>query len=606
LDILSPELYAFWKPKYDAALEGQRVIFEFSAPVDGEIHYYEIFITPIIVADVVIGASVISIDITERNQAEQALRASEERYRWLIEGMPGIIYTFSDKRGGLYYSAYAEVILGYSLKYLYAHPWLWHDSIHSEDSALVDQAIRDFAQGKSLQVEYRIRNAAGEWLWFSDRSIGRRAQGDETIIEGLAIDITERKQAEEQIKHANDQLRQEMNRRERLEEQIRQTQKMEAIGHLAGGIAHDFNNLLVPIIGYTELSMATLSPDNDIYADLKQIKKAAERATHLTRQILAFSRQQILDMRLLDLNGVILELQKMLQPLIREDIELRTLLVPSLSQVLADKAQIEQILVNLVVNARDAMPNGGKLVIETANSYLDEAYMEKYADKQAPGNYVMIAVSDTGHGMDAETQKHIFDPFFTTKEVGKGTGLGLATVFGIVKQHQGNIWVYSEPGRGSTFKIYLPWAKDTARPEETMDKASISVYGTETILVVEDEEMVRKLVCETLKTHGYTILEAPTPIQGIELASIYQDKLHLLLTDVIMPHMNGRELYQVIAGFHPQIKVLYMSGYTSDIIVHHGILYKDINFLPKPFTIQALTHKIRMVLSSPPLIPLHL
>lgn len=358
---------------------------------------------------------------------------------------------------------------------------------------------------------------------------------------GIITDITERKKTEAQIQQTNEQLRQEMKRRAQLEEQIRQTQKLEAIGQLAGGMAHDFNNLLVPMIGYADLNLQKLTPEHELYADLLQIKKAAERAANLIRQILAFSRQQVLEMRLLDLNEVVGELQQMLQRLIREDIELKTTLTPELCPVRADKAQIEQILMNLVVNARDAMPHGGKLTLETAHTYLDETYLEKHTNIQ-PGHYIMLAVSDTGCGMDAETKQHIFEPFFTTKEVGQGTGLGLATVFGIVKQHQGHIWVYSEPGIGTTFKIYFPWAENIRQPNPSSEGDFGSFSGTETVLVVEDEAMVRQLVCDTLKTYGYTVLEAPTAPEALNLASTYQDGIDLLLTDVIMPHMNGREL----------------------------------------------------------------
>lgn len=413
---------------------------------------------------------------------------------------------------------------------------------------------------------------------------------------GIITDITERKKIEAQIEQTNEQLRQEIKRRAQLEEQIRQTQKLEAVGKLAGGMAHDFNNLLVPMIGYADLSLQKLPPEHELYTNLIQIKKAAERAAKLIRQILAFSRQQFLEMRLLDLNEVVGELQQMLPRLIREDIELRTALTPELCPVRADKAQIEQILMNLVVNARDAMPHGGKLALETAQAYLDEAYLEKHANIQ-PGHYIMLAVSDTGYGMDAETKQHIFEPFFTTKEVGQGTGLGLATVFGIVKQHQGHIWVYSEPGIGTTFKIYFPRAENIEQPNHLNEGDIGSVSGTETVLVVEDEAMIRQLVCDTLKVYGYTVLEAPTPTEALSLASTYQNGLDLLLTDVIMPQMNGRELHQHIAVFRPHLKVLYMSGYTSDIIVHHHILDEETNFLQKPFTTQTLLRKIKMVLN---------
>ncbi|MCB0166927.1 MAG: PAS domain S-box protein [Anaerolineae bacterium] len=386
-------------------------------------------------------------------------------------------------------------------------------------------------------------------------------------------------------------------RERQLEAQLLQSQKMEAIGQLAGGIAHDFNNILVPIIGYVELGMMQLSPNDKLYSDLQRVREAAERAVSLTQQILAFSRKQMLEMRVLDLNGLASEFQQLIQRLIGEDIELQTFLEPALYQVKADKGQIEQVLLNLVVNARDAMPTGGKLSLETANAYLDEAYLKKYTGPQTPGHYAMLAVSDTGNGMDPAIQQQIFEPFFTTKAQGRGTGLGLATVFGIIKQHGGYIWVYSELYKGTTFKIYLPKANETMQTPPTTHPIAGSDYGSETILVVEDEEMVRHLVCETLASHGYKVIEALGPADGLRLAAEQKDIIHLLLTDVIMPNMNGRELYEKMTAFKPDIKVLYMSGYTDNVIVHHGILDEGINFLQKPFTVRMLTRKVKQVLS---------
>jgi len=331
------------------------------------------------------------------------------------------------------------------------------------------------------------------------------------------------------------------------------------------------------------------------HPDLRLVRKAANRAADLTRQILAFSRQQVLELSVLDLNVIIDEFKEMLQRLIGEDIALQTFLSSSLYPVKADKGQIEQVLMNLAINSRDAMPAGGKLTIETTNVFLDETYVKKHASELAPGQYVMVAVSDTGQGMDTKTRKQIFDPFFTTKESGKGTGLGLATVFGIIKQHQGHIWVYSEPGQGTTFKMYLPKAKETRQTYTSTTKGPISIYGTETVLVVEDEEMVRKLVCETLEAHGYDVVEAQSPTECLELAS-GKATIHLLLTDVIMPEMNGKELYLEIAAIHPISRVLYMSGYTNNVVVHHSILDEGVNFLQKPFTVHNLTRKVRDVL----------
>jgi CheY-like chemotaxis protein len=330
---------------------------------------------------------------------------------------------------------------------------------------------------------------------------------------------------------------------------------------------------------------------------LEQIGKAAGRAADLTRQILAFSRRQVLELQPLNLNEVIRDFQPMAQRLLREDIDLDICLSPALDYIQADWAQIDQILMNLVINAGEAMPTGGHLTIETANIFLDELYFEKYADDNKPGHYVMLAVSDTGLGMDAETRKHIFEPFFTTKAHGQGTGLGLATTFGIVKQHQGHICVYSEPGHGTTFKVYLPRSNETAQPRAITQAGPIAVGGVETVLVVEDEEMVRQLVCETLTAHGYNVIEAGSPERALELAMNRRHNIHLLLTDVIMPGMNGRVLQQKLIALNPNIKVLFMSGYTDNVIVRHGILDRNVNFLQKPFTVTSLTQKVRHVLN---------
>jgi signal transduction histidine kinase/CheY-like chemotaxis protein len=384
--------------------------------------------------------------------------------------------------------------------------------------------------------------------------------------------------------------------RKNMQAQLLQAQKVESLGRLAGGIAHDLNNILVPIIGYVELGMGQLSPDDKLYHDLQQVREAAGRAAGLTRQILAYSRKQVLEMKPTDVNELVVGFTGMLRRLIGEDIELQVFLAPSPHLIMADKGQLEQTLMNLAVNARDAMPEGGHLTIETDNVFLDEEYAQKHIEVQ-PGPYVMIAVSDTGHGMSAETKQHIFEPFFSTKEQGEGTGLGLATVFGVVKQHQGNIQVYSEPGSGSTFKIYLPQITQPGQfGEPTSITEPVSLYGKETVLVVEDEDMVCNLVCETLEAYGYNVLKARNPDEGLQRAADYPNPIHLLLTDVILPHINGQQLYQRVMRVRPGIRVLYMSGYTDNVIVHHGVLDKRVNFLQKPFTIRHLLQKVRMAL----------
>ena len=364
--------------------------------------------------------------------------------------------------------------------------------------------------------------------------------------------------------------KQDVTERKVLEEQVRQATKMEAVGRLAGGIAHDFNNLLTIINGYTELLMDKFASDDRMTVYLQEIAQAGERAATLTRQLLAFSRSQVLAPQVLDLNVVVTNLGKMLKRMIGEDIELSTVLDPALGRVKADPGQIEQVMMNLVVNARDAMPQGGHLTIETSNVELDETYARNHVTVKA-GPHVMLAVADTGVGMLPETQAHIFEPFFTTKEQGKGTGLGLATVYGIVKQSGGSIWAYSEPGQGSVFKIYLPTVSEGPVAEQTKMEPDSS-GGTETILVIEDEVGVRSLINLALASSGYTVLEADSAESALEICARHDGPIHLLLTDVVMPQMSGPRVAEQVAAMRPDIKVLYMSGYTDDSVVRHGVL----------------------------------
>lgn len=378
------------------------------------------------------------------------------------------------------------------------------------------------------------------------------------------------------------------------QEQLLQSQKLEAIGQLAGGVAHDFNNLLTVIGGYSDLLLRKLASDDPSRPRIQQIHEASDRAASLTRQLLAFSRKQVLQPKVLDLNSIVPDIQRMLRRMIGENIELRTTLQRDLGNIKADPNQIEQVIMNLVINARDAMPSGGKLSIETANVYLDENYARHHASV-IPGPYVMLAVSDSGTGIDEETQRHIFEPFFTTKALGKGTGLGLSTVYGIVKQSGGNIWVYSEIGKGTTFKIYLPrvdQAADHYKPAAACELPK----GAETILLVEDADLVRKLAREVLESSGYRLLEASQAKIALQICQEHKERIHLLLTDVVMPEMSGRELANRLVSLHPEMSVLYMSGYTEDTIVHHGVLEEGINFIQKPFSPDALALKVRAVL----------
>jgi signal transduction histidine kinase len=400
-----------------------------------------------------------------------------------------------------------------------------------------------------------------------------------------------RTQAEKERTEAVDALRS-------TQEQLFQAQKLEAVGRLAGGISHDFNNLLTAIMGYSDLSLQRLLDGDPLKYNLKEIRKASESAAALTRQLLAFSRKQVMQPKVLNLNSVVANLERMLKRMIGEDIELRTSLHAALGNVEADPGQIEQVIMNLAVNARDAMPAGGNVTIETANVYLDEAYAHSHI-AVSPGHFVMLAVSDAGMGMDAETQERMFEPFFTTKEAGKGTGLGLSMVYGIVKQSGGNIWVYSELGKGTTFKIYFPRidavAENYSQPAPT---SSDVPTGSETILLVEDAEVVRQLARQVLELNGYQVLEADAADRALVLCETYDARIDLLLTDVVMPGLSGSETAKRVLALKPEIKVLYMSGYTDDAIVYHGVLEAGLNFIQKPFTPDALAKKVREVLDS--------
>jgi two-component system cell cycle sensor histidine kinase/response regulator CckA len=401
--------------------------------------------------------------------------------------------------------------------------------------------------------------------------------GEITHFIAIKLDITERKQ---------------------LEQQLLASQKMEAVGRLAGGVAHDFNNLLQVIMGYSDLVVEAFSPPDPRSYQLQQIKKAGLKATALTRQLLAFSRKQVFQPRVLDVNALITDFHKMLHRIVGEDIELETHLKLEPGNIKADPGQVEQIIMNLVVNSRDAMPEGGKLSIETANVDLDEAYCRSHPAIR-PGRYVMIAITDTGIGMDSQTQARIFEPFFTTKEQGKGTGLGLATVYGIVKQSEGFIWVYSELAKGTTFKLYFPRIDAPAQIGDSHEIRAEIVGGSETILLVEDSEPLRELTRAFLEKNGYSVLAADSGTSALALAERQERPIRLLLTDVVMPGMSGRDLADRLAARYPALKVLYMSGYTSDAIVKHGVLQPGISFIEKPFSERALMAKLREVLDHP-------
>lgn len=395
---------------------------------------------------------------------------------------------------------------------------------------------------------------------------------------------------------ANAALKAEAEERRAVEEQLRHAQRMDAIGQLAGGVAHDFNNLLTVVLSYAHLLRNDRSLSAEVRSDLDEISRAGERAAALTRQLLAFSRKQVLEPTVLDLNEVIQHMDKMFHRLLGEDIELVSKGSPSLGRVVADRGQVEQVLLNLVVNARDAMPSGGQLTIETSNVHLDAAYAGSHMEVK-PGLHVMLAVSDTGVGMDKATQARIFEPFFTTKEKGKGTGLGLSTVFGIVKQSGGSVWVYSEPGQGTTFKVYLPCLEGDTRVDASGIQSEEPLTGTETILLAEDEEQVRRLVSSVLRRCGYNVIEARNGREALEICDSHAGRIDLLLTDVVMPELGGRHLSEQLIRNRAEMKTLYMSGYTDDAVVRHGVLSAAVAFLQKPITPDSLMKKVRSVLS---------
>jgi signal transduction histidine kinase len=439
--------------------------------------------------------------------------------------------------------------------------------------------------------------------------LAKKARGElppnnETPMEETALlkeysEVLVRKLEEKalQLEQANRALREDLANRKSLEAQLRQAQKMEAFGQLAGGVAHDFNNLLTVITSYSELLLSGAIPPEEQRDAIREIRKAGDRATSLTRQLLAFSRKQLLQPVDLDLNSLIRETEKMLRRLIGADIDLATTLDPALAWVNADPGQIEQVIMNLVVNARDAMPTGGLLTIETHNVELDQNYAQKHPEIQ-PGKFVMFAVTDSGCGMNDTIKAKLFEPFFTTKEVGKGTGLGLATVHGIVKQSGGSIEVYSEAGHGTTFKIYLPRIEPANSSSKSMPDLSLIPRGTETILLAEDEAEVRAVVRLVLESSGYTVLESQSGEEAMQICQKHPTPIHLLLTDVVMPKMSGRLLAEAVVALRPNIKVLYLSGYTDDAVVRHGVLEAGMHFLQKPFTPMVLARKVREVLGA--------
>lgn len=519
-------------------------------------------------------------NITELIQAQNLLRESEAKFRTLAESSPFAILIYQDDRY-IYVNPAAERICGYTAQELY-HMNFW-EFVHPEDRPLVEARgkARQSGQTPSTNYEFRIIAKGGieKWVILNGATItyGGKPAGLISVFE-----ITDLKRAVQE--------------KEKLQEQLRQAQKLESVGLLAGGVAHDLNNLLQPIIGYSELLLMDSSQKDTSKRYIRQIISTSERARDLVRQLMAFGRKQVLEIHSLDLNRVIDDFIRLLRRTLREDIQIKPELNPDIPNIRADRSQVEQILMNLAVNAQDAMPDGGLLTIGTENAVLD-AYMVSQHPDVTPGAYVQLLLSDTGVGMNADTTRKIFDPFFTTKEKGKGTGLGLSTVYGIIRQHEGFIWVYSEPGHGTVFKIFLPVSGEGKNIDVSARVNGVpAASGNEAILVAEDDAMVRELTCTMLKQLGYRVLSAESAEECLRLAENSIIPIDLLLTDVVMPEMSGKDLHLQIARIRPDVRVMYMSGYTANIIAHRGVLDEGVAFIQKPFSLQALSEKIRMVL----------
>jgi len=529
-------------------------------------------------------------------------------------GIPFLLFAFFRKRKDITFRwvfvAFAGFILACGTTHLMGVWTVWHGTYRLDGMVKALTAVASVASGvlllplmpilvnlpsptvlqklnRQLQGEIEERKRMAEALHEVNEQLEQRVQERTAELQESAGSLEQ----------SNRELREQIERTRRLEDQLLQAQKMEAVGRLAGGVAHDFNNLLTVISGYNRMILEEPGNHADVLEWAGEVQNASQRAASLTSQLLAFSRRQIAQPRLLNLNETVSQMEKLLRRVIGEDIDLETHLAPELGVVYADPNHLDQLIMNLVVNARDAMPHGGKLTIETANVDLDEAYASGHAGV-VPGQYVQLAISDTGEGISESVRSRIFEPFFTTKETGKGTGLGLSIVYGIVKQNGGDIWVYSQEGKGTTFKIYLPLARPGSMAQPGKNAEAESQRGTETVLLVEDEERVRKLVSSILKKQGYTVLESQSGQDAIRISQAHDGPIHLLLTDVVMPETGGPELAEQLCGPRPEMKVLYMSGYADKAIVRHGELQADAAFIQKPFAPEALHHKIREVLRS--------
>jgi signal transduction histidine kinase/ActR/RegA family two-component response regulator len=544
-----------------------------------EQHAATIWIVAAFLALQSVAISVLLLNIRRRRKAEARLRASENS----LEKAQSIAHIGSWDhnliRGELWWSSETYRIFGYGEERPVVSLDFFLERVHPEDVQAVLQASSEARTGgQAYTLDHRILRPDGTVRLVQQQAeVFTDRDGRAVRLVGTTSDITDLRSLEDQLRHS---------------------QKLEAVGRLAGGIAHDFNNLLTAINGYCDLILEDLSAQDPLRSDLLEIRKAGERAATLTRQLLAFSRKQVLEPRVINLNTVVSGMDNMLRRLLGEDIELRTHFHPDLGLVKADPGQLEQVILNLAVNGRDAMPKGGKLTIETSNTVLDEDYARTH-ESVVPGFYTLLTVSDTGCGMDSETQAHLFEPFFTTKDPGKGTGLGLSMVYGIVKQSGGSIWVYSEPNQGSTFKIYLPALQETREPDAIQKPIGKLAKGSETVLVVEDESAVRSFTRMVLERSGYEVLEAANGDEALVLSRKHLGDIQLLVTDMVMPGMGGRQVAEALESQRPAMKVLYLSGYTENTIAQRGALGVELPFLQKPFTMDVLLRKVRQVLDPP-------
>jgi signal transduction histidine kinase/CheY-like chemotaxis protein len=521
--------------------------------------------------------------VSALRQAENNLRKQELFQNRLLHTSPFLIYLYDIQARSVVYTTRSwDENLGFApAGKMYSADRFLKQHLHPEDHSSFDilpERWKDASDSDLQHNHFRLKDAAGEWRSFhaTQAVFQRDPSGVVQQIIGAAQDVTEMKQLEDKLQHL---------------------QKMETMGQLAGGVAHDFANMLTPIIGYSELMLLQMKESDPEYRSVKAINEAGIKAKYLTQQLLTFGRKQVLEFREMNLNEMIRAFEKILRRTIRENVEIKYQLGTDLAHVVADVFQMEQIIMNLSINAQDAMMNGGMLVIETSNILIDDHYVSTNPGA-VPGPHVCLSISDTGTGIDSATQVHIFEPFFTTKEVGKGTGLGLATVYGIVKQHNGHITVYSEVGKGTTFRIYFPQAgASQVRPTDKDNDMKMESGRHATILVVEDDEMVRQMVCRILDQNGYTTTAFDNPKRCLEAFDSMDGSVDMLLTDIIMPGMNGKELFQALQKKHPTLKVAYMSGYSNSVISHHGILDSGLTLIPKPFAVKTLLAKVEEALT---------